>query len=147
MEATVYSVQDTSNITRIDYNQPENDNNNYNNTRARARVIRDRAFTQSRADCDSRVLPLVGEYIQDAYQDVFRRAVPKCIARYMVDTMDRYGVDSGLFVAAIEYTAGAPRPSWSYARYMVELAISRGCTNAAAFHKQFYRGGLDDLPY
>ena len=102
---------------------------------------------KSREISDGFILPQIGPYIVDAYLDVFGRAMPRCVARWVAGVMEQYEMDGSLIVAAIEYTAEAPRPAWAYARYMITLAINRGCKNGLDFRRQFSRGEDDDLPY
>lgn len=91
------------------------DNNNYYYTRAREDIT-----------CD--VMQELGEI----YADVLGRDMPRFVARYLHQCME-HGAQADLLGAILEYTGGAPRPSWAYARAVIDRQMMRGARTASDF--------------
>lgn len=104
--------------------QPTHNNNNnnyYNNARAR--------YNTQNTNFD---------VLEGAFYDVFGREMPRTVWEYLAGCIDA-GAEVDLLAAIIEYTAGAPRPSWAYARAVIERQMAAGARTADDF-----RRGVDE---
>lgn len=125
----------TQNVREFKQNREHyNNNNNYNNNTTRARVERviDRA-TEGRMDA-----ALHGDFAS-VFEDSIGRPLPRIVAREISEMMAR-GISGGLIMAVIEYTAGAPRPSWAYARAVILRNFAKGINDEDEFNESV--GGL-----
>lgn len=93
------------------------DNNNYYYTRTRAR--------EGTYDGDMAMLA-------EVYQDVLCRPMPRFVAAELAERMQA-GAQPDMLAAILEYTGGAPRPSWAYARAVIDRQLAMGARTAAAF--------------
>lgn len=66
------------------------------------------------------------------YEDVFCRHMPGIVAMEIM-TMMAAGAGADLVAEIIRYTAGAPRPSWAYARAVLRRQMAMGTRTAADF--------------
>lgn len=96
-------------------------NNNNNIACARAREAEARVEDNARH----------GDFAQ-AYADALSRPMPKFVEREIRSMLAR-GIDGGLIIAAIEYTAAAPQPSWAYARAVILRNWARGINSEEDF--------------
>lgn len=103
-----------------------NYNNNYNNN-TRARV--ERALSAERNATSQQAMH--GDFAQ-IYEDSIGRPMPRIVGREISEMME-HGVSSGLISAVLEYTAGAPRPSWAYARTVILRNFSKGINSEDEF--------------
>lgn len=78
-----------------------------------------------------------GDFSQ-AYSDALSRPMPKFVERE-IDGMIEKGIDSGLILAVIEYTAAAPQPSWAYARAVILRNWQRGINSEEDFFESLGR--------
>lgn len=102
--------------TRLENNR-NGDNNNYYYTRTRAR--------EGTQDGDMAMLA-------EVYQDVLGRPMPRFVANELAERMQA-GAQPDMLAAILEYTGGAPRPSWAYARAVIDRQLAMGTRTAAAF--------------
>lgn len=68
----------------------------------------------------------------ELYEDVFCRHMPGIVAMEIM-TMMAAGAGADLVAEIIRYTAGAPRPSWAYARAVLRRQMAMGTRTAADF--------------
>ena len=66
------------------------------------------------------------------YEDVFSRHMPGIVAMEIMAMMAA-GAGADLVAEIIRYTAGAPRPSWAYARAVLRRQMAMGTRTAADF--------------
>ena len=66
------------------------------------------------------------------YEDVFCRHMPGIVAMEIMAMMAA-GAGADLVAEIIRYTAGAPRPSWAYARAVLRRQMAMGTRTAADF--------------
>ena len=66
------------------------------------------------------------------YQDVMGRPMPD-IVRNEIAAMIKSGINRSMIAALIQYTADAPRPSWAYARAVIQRNVAKGINNWADF--------------
>ena len=105
------------------YSLPGRENNNqsqYNNYY----YIRAREHTEN----DVNVVE-----IAEMYQDVLGRPMPRFVEREVLTMLDS-GIQADMICAVLAYTGGAPRPSWVYARTVLEKQAAMGAHTAADFH-------------
>lgn len=138
MASTGYSaaeLQNTQNVTpfpsqRVEFDQTTTNydhdnhdyNNNNNNNHARAREEKNK----------NALLEVSIRDIGESFEDVFGRPMPRAIeneVRRMIDS----GIDSTLITEVINYTAGAPRPSWAYARAVIMRNYQKGVNSWMEF--------------
>ena len=108
--------------TTTNYDHDDHDNNNYNNNHARAREEKYKKALLEQSIRD----------IGESFEDVFGRPMPRAIeneVRRMIDS----GIDSTLITEVINYTAGAPRPSWAYARAVIMRNYQKGVNSWMEF--------------
>lgn len=70
--------------------------------------------------------------IAELYEDVFCRHMPGIVAMEIMAMMAA-GAGADLVAEIIRYTAGAPRPSWAYARAVLRRQMAMGTRTAADF--------------
>jgi len=70
--------------------------------------------------------------LAEVYQDVLCRPMPHFVAAELAERMQA-GAQPDMLAAILEYTGGAPRPSWAYARAVIDRQLARGTRTAAAF--------------
>lgn len=64
--------------------------------------------------------------VKALYQEVFGRPLPSFVAAELDEYDSRFAIDPSLIEAVIEYTAvTAPRPTWLYARTVLNEQMSR----------------------
>lgn len=70
--------------------------------------------------------------VAEAWEDTFSRHMPRAI---LVEIMEfhRQGAGFDLVAEIIRYTAGAPRPSWAYARAVLRRQMAAGVQSAKGF--------------
>ena len=66
------------------------------------------------------------------YEDVFCRHMPGIVAMEIMAMMAA-GAGADLVAEIIRYTAGAPRPSWAYARAVLRRQMAMGTRTAEDF--------------
>lgn len=71
--------------------------------------------------------------ISEMYFDVLGRPLPRYTANEIAGMLEA-GIDAGLICAVLAYTGGAPRPSWAYAKAVIERQIAQGAKTAEDFH-------------
>ena len=138
MTTTASSVSNVTPFPMLECNNLEtnNNNNNYNyNNNTRARVCAAVATAEEAAEHTI----MHGDFGQ-TYMDAIGRPMPNVVRRE-IDEMTRRGIDSTLIHAVLEYTAGAPRPSWAYARAVILRNYARGINNDADFLESVGLGG------
>lgn len=119
----------------MQFNQNRNYNNNYNNnnnTRARVGM----AVDAEKAAASQ--IAMHGDFAQ-IYEDSIGRPMPRIVGREIAEMME-HGVSSTLIGAVLEYTAGAPRPSWAYARTVILRNFAKGINSEEEFTESI--GGL-----
>lgn len=68
------------------------------------------------------------------YQQELGYPMPPAVQRQCARLLTESGCTAGLIAAVIEYTAvTAPRPSWPYARSVINAQLTAGVTTAEAF--------------
>lgn len=112
--ATTYPVTPS----RLENNN-NGDNNNYYYTRTRAR---EGAYDGELA------------MLAEVYQDVLGRPMPRFVASELAERMQA-GAQPDMLAAILQYTGGAPRPSWAYARAVIDRQMAMGTRTAAAFKR------------
>lgn len=70
--------------------------------------------------------------IEEAYTAIYGRKMPPVI-RSQIRSLMAQGAMPDLITAVIEYSAAAPRPSWAYARTVLERQLSMGTRTAEQF--------------
>lgn len=70
--------------------------------------------------------------IAELYEDVFCRHMPGIVAMEIMAMMAA-GAGADLVAEIIRYTAGAPRPSWAYARAVLRRQMAMGTRTAEDF--------------
>lgn len=70
--------------------------------------------------------------IEEAYTAIYGRKMPPVI-RSQIRSLMAQGAMPDLIAAVIEYSAAAPRPSWAYARTVLERQLSMGTRTAEQF--------------
>lgn len=103
-------------ITFPEKNNNQAYNNNYYYTHAREDISLD--------------VQMVGEM----YLDTLGRQMPRYIAMDVQGMIDA-GIGADMICAVLAYTTGAPRPSWAYARAVIEKQAAMGAKTAEQFHE------------
>lgn len=129
---------DSPNVTPLtkvynpNLNRPNNNYYNYNNNnnyaRTREGVLQheyERAMRQGNRAIQH------GDFAA-AYEDALGRPMPRFVEREIQDLMAK-GISSSLILTVIEYTAGAPRPSWAYARAVILRSYANGINDDEDF--------------
>lgn len=104
------------------YSLPEIENNNrdYNNN----------YYIRARENTENGVyLSEIGEM----YHDVLGRPLPRFVANEVQAMLDG-GIQADMICAVLAYTGGAPRPSWAYARAVIQKQAAMGARTAADFN-------------
>ena len=70
--------------------------------------------------------------IEGAYFATYGRAIAP-VVRTQMQAMLEQGAAPDLLAAVIEYSAAAPRPSWAYARTVIQRQMQQGTRTAAEF--------------
>lgn len=70
--------------------------------------------------------------IEGAYFATYGRAIAP-VVRTQMQAMLEQGAAPDLIAAVIEYSAAAPRPSWAYARTVIQRQMQQGTRTAAEF--------------
>ena len=70
--------------------------------------------------------------IEGAYFATYGRAIAP-VVRTQMQAMMEQGAAPDLLAAVIEYSAAAPRPSWAYARTVIQRQMQQGTRTAAEF--------------
>ena len=70
--------------------------------------------------------------IEEAYTATYGRKMPPVI-RSQIRSLMAQGAMPDLITAVIEYSAAAPRPSWAYARTVLQRQMDMGTRTAAEF--------------
>lgn len=124
----------SDNVITFDRNRNHN-NNHYdynNNTRARVKLAVDAEIAAASQ------IAMHGDFAQ-IYEDSIGRSMPRIVGREISEMME-HGVSSTLICAVLEYTAGAPRPSWAYARAVILRNFAKGINSEDDFNESI--GGL-----
>lgn len=90
------------------------------------------AGAPTRARACARVEAAGENLLSALFEDVFCRHMPQIVAAEISDLMAK-GASLDLICAVIRYTAGAPRPSWAYARAVLRRQMDMGTRTAADF--------------
>lgn len=101
----------TSNVIPYPDNKNSNTDNNYYYTHAHARELAE---------------------VAEMYQDTMGRPLPRYTATEVLELIQS-GIQADMICAVLAYTAGAPRPSWAYARAVIERQAAQGARTAADF--------------
>ena len=96
--------------------KPASGDNNYYYTRVRARGNTNLGM----------------EMVIEMYQDTLGRPMPRYTQMEVQQLMES-GVQPDMVCAVLAYTAGAPRPSWAYARAVLDKQVAMGARTAADF--------------
>lgn len=72
------------------------------------------------------------DYYNKAYEATYGRKMPPII-RSQIGELMAQGAMPDLIAAVIEYSAGAPRPSWAYARTVLIRQLAMGTRTAEQF--------------
>lgn len=72
------------------------------------------------------------EMVGEMYLDTLGRPMPAYIQHEVLQLIDS-GIQPDMVCAVLAYTAGAPRPSWAYARAVLDKQIAMGARTAADF--------------
>lgn len=107
-------------------NHDDHDNHDHD---AGARVY---ARTCARAGARVETAGGLPEELFALYEDVFCRHMPGIVAMEIMAMMAA-GAGADLVAEIIRYTAGAPRPSWAYARAVLRRQMAMGTRTAADF--------------
>ena len=102
---------------------------NHDNHDAGARVY---ARTCARAGARVETAGGLPEELFALYEDVFCRHMPGIVAMEIMAMMAA-GAGADLVAEIIRYTAGAPRPSWAYARAVLRRQMAMGTRTAEDF--------------
>lgn len=111
-----------------DHDHDNHDHDNHDHD-AGARVY---ARTCARAGARVETAGGLPEELFALYEDVFCRHMPGIVAMEIM-TMMAAGAGADLVAEIIRYTAGAPRPSWAYARAVLRRQMAMGTRTAADF--------------
>lgn len=120
MATTASCVQNPCNTTNV-YSFPEKknnkhaDNNNYYYIRAREDISLD------------------VQMVAEMYLDTLGRPMPRFVLKQVLELFDA-GIQPDMVCAVLAYTAGAPRPSWAYARAVIERQAAGGARTAEDFY-------------
>lgn len=71
--------------------------------------------------------------IADMYLDIMGRPMPRFVLREVQEYMQN-GIGADMISAVLAYTGGAPRPSWAYARAVIDKQAAMGARTAAEFN-------------
>ena len=85
-------------------------------------------YTRAREDTK-----MVVQEISEMYLDTLARPMPRYVCQEVEQLMEA-GIHPDMICAVLAYTAGAPRPSWGYARAVLEKQAAMGARTAADFH-------------
>lgn len=113
MATTAYST--ILPFTPIRENNNHSDNNNY-------------YYIRAREDITNGV-----EQVAEMYQDALGRRIPAFVVQEVL-TLLSSGIQADMICAVLAYTAAAPRPSWIYARTVIEKQAAMGARTAADFN-------------
>ncbi len=85
--------------------------------------------------------------LAEVYADVLGRPMPRFVAAELAERMQA-GAQPDMLAAVLEYTGGAPRPSWAYARAVIDRQMGQGVLTASAFRRgvEQYRAERAALP-
>lgn len=133
----VHDTQNTIVFPSVDNNaaqKRQHDYNNYNNYNNHARAhtreqLLDRE--EAKAHRQATAIALHGDFAR-AYEDSLGRSMPNIVSRE-IQGMQAKGISSDLILVVLEYTAGAPRPSWAYARAVILRSYANGINDGEAF--------------
>lgn len=107
----------------------DHDNHDNHDHDAGARVY---ARTCARAGARVETAGGLPEELFALYEDVFCRHMPGIVAMEIMAMMAA-GAGADLVAEIIRYTAGAPRPSWAYARAVLRRQMAMGTRTAEDF--------------
>ena len=107
----------------------DHDNHDKHDHDAGARVY---ARTCARAGARVETAGGLPEELFALYEDVFCRHMPGIVAMEIMAMMAA-GAGADLVAEIIRYTAGAPRPSWAYARAVLRRQMAMGTRTAEDF--------------
>lgn len=85
-------------------------------------------YTHAREDITMDV-----QEISEMYLDTLGRPMPRFVLN-QVQQLITAGIQPDMICAVLAYTAGAPRPSWSYAYTVIQRQAAMGAKTAADFH-------------
>ena len=108
-------------VTPNVYPFPEKKNNNQANNNY--------YYTRAREDINLGV-----QMVAEMYYDTLGREMPRYIGHEVQGMIDA-GIQPDMICAVLAYTAGAPRPSWAYARVVLEKQAQMGAKTAEQFHE------------
>lgn len=114
---------------RVINGQSDHDNHDNHDHDAGARVY---ARTCARAGARVETAGGLPEELFALYEDVFCRHMPGIVAMEIMAMMAA-GAGADLVAEIIRYTAGAPRPSWAYARAVLRRQMAMGTRTAEDF--------------
>lgn len=86
-------------------------------------------YTRAREDTSLDV-----QAVAEMYFDTLGREMPRYVGQEVQALIDA-GIDAGMICAILAYTAGAPRPSWAYARAVIDKQAQMGAKTAEQFHE------------
>ena len=73
------------------------------------------------------------DVIAEMYLDTLGRPMPRYIQQE-AEQLLASGIQADMICAVLAYTAAAPRPSWAYAKAVIEKQAAMGARTAADFH-------------
>lgn len=86
-------------------------------------------YTRARED-----ISLGVQMVSEMYFDTLGREMPRFVGQEVQSMIDA-GIEPDMICAVLAYTTGAPRPSWAYARAVIEKQAQMGAKTAAQFHE------------
>lgn len=86
-------------------------------------------YTRARED-----ISLGVQMVAEMYFDTLGREMPRFVGQEVQGMIDA-GIEPDMICAVLAYTTGAPRPSWAYARAVIEKQAMQGAKTADQFHE------------
>ena len=129
MAITESSVANTSapNVTRFpsratySYTLPDKEKNDHT-------VYNNYYYIRAREETKNGV-----QMAAEMYLDVLGRPMPRFVEQEVLGLLDA-GIQPDMICAVLAYTGGAPRPSWVYARTVIEKQAAMGARTAEDFN-------------
>ena len=111
----------------------DDNNNNYNNNNSARARTRESLLEHEAQKASSKANQTIlhGDFAQ-TYEDALGRPMPAIVAREIQGMLSK-GISGTLIHTVLEYTAGAPRPSWAYARAVILRSYAKGINDDEAF--------------
>ena len=85
-------------------------------------------YIRAREDTESGV-----QMVAEMYMDALGRPMPRYVEHEVLGLMEG-GIAADMICAVLAYTMAAPRPSWVYARTVIERQAAMGARTAADFN-------------